>query len=49
MYLPNAAQAIGQDTKSENGKALLTDHHKDQFCEGKQCNFDASLGRSLLC
>jgi len=32
-----------------HGEWLFTDHHKDQLCEGKQCNFDACLWGSLLC
>jgi len=38
-----------QGPQPATGKSMLTDHLNDQFCEGKQCSFDACLGRSFLC
>ena len=47
--LCDADQSLVQDPQPGNAKTLLTDHLKDHFYEGEQWNFDACLGRSVLC
>jgi len=41
-------QGLFQAPQREDGKTLLSYHLKDQFCKGKQFNFEACLGRSFL-
>jgi len=44
----DADQSLDQGSQPKHGKSLFTDHPYNQSCEGKQCNFDACLARSLL-